>query len=78
MCRLPKLRIKLSSQQVAQDTCSLEQSKYRFNWGHEPFLIVVEGQVIASYEELEELAKQERFKGREFLEVKLEDILIGG
>jgi hypothetical protein len=78
MSLLPKLNIKLPSQNVAEETCSLEQMEFRFNWGHEPFLIVVEGQTIGSYEQLKELAQQDCFKDREFLEVEVKNIIIGG
>lgn len=75
---MPKLRIKPPSQKVAEEVFTLEQMKYRFNWGHEPFLILVEGQVIGSYQELIELAKQDRFEDREFLEAEVQNILVGG
>jgi hypothetical protein len=78
MSEVPKLRIKSTSQKVAEEVCTLEQMKYRFNWGHEPFLILVEGQVIGSYEELIELAKRDRFENREFLEAEVQNILVGG
>ena len=78
MSRLPKLRIKQPSQKMAEEICSLEQMEYRFNWGHEPFLIVVEGEPIGTYEQLKELAQQDRFKDKEFLEVEVKNILVGG
>ena len=75
---LPKLRIKLPSPNAAEDICDLQEAKYRFNWGHEPFLILVEKQPVSSYEELIEFAKLNRFKDREFLEVELQPFLAGG
>ena len=78
MSTSPRLRIKLESQHVPEDVCSLEEAEYRFNWGHEQFIIVVEGRVIATYEELKALADQDLFRDREFLEVELAPILIGG
>ncbi len=78
MSSLPKLRIKLPFQKVAEEVCGLQQMKFRFNWGHEPFLIVVEGQPIGSFEELEELVQQDLFKDKEFLEVEVRNILVGG
>lgn len=78
MSSLPKLRIKLPSQKVAEEVCSLEQMKFRFDWGHEPLLILVEGQAIGSYEQLEELVQQDVFKDKEFLEVDVRNILVGG
>ena len=63
---------------MAEDICDFQEAKYRFNWGHEPFLIFVEKQPIASYEELIELVKLNQFKDREFLEVELQPLLAGG
>ncbi len=76
--KLPKLKIKLPSPNGAEDICDLQEAKYRFNWGHEPFLILVEKKPIASYEELIELVKLNRFEDREFLEVELQPLLAGG
>jgi hypothetical protein len=78
LLNLPKLKIKSLSQNATEDICDFQEAKYRFNWGHEPFLILVEKQPITSYEELVELAKLNRFKGREFLEVELQPLLVGG
>jgi len=75
---LPKLRVKLPSDHQAQDVCSVEEARYRFNWGRDPFLVVVEGHHVRSFEELRDLAGQERFKGREFLEVEIHPLLAGG
>jgi hypothetical protein len=74
----PKLRIKLPSPGAAEDICDLQEARYRFNWGHEPFLILVEKQPISSYEELMEFVKLNRLKDREFLEVELQPLLAGG
>ena len=76
--KLPKLKIKIPSPNVAEDICDFREAQYRFNWGHEPFLILVEKQPISSYEELIELAKLDRFKDREFLKVELQPLLAGG
>jgi hypothetical protein len=76
--KLPKLKIRLPSPNGAEDICDLQEAKYRFNWGHEPFLILVEKKPIASYEELMEFVKMNRFKDREFLEVELQPLLAGG
>lgn len=78
MLKLPKLKIKLPSLNGVEDICDFEEAKNRFNWGHEPFLIVVENQPVASYEELMELAKLNQFRGREFLMVELHPLLAGG
>ena len=78
MEKLPKLRIKPPSPNGAEDVFDFEQAQYRFNWGHEPFLILVENRPVASYEELVELANQDRFREKEFLEVELQPLLAGG
>jgi hypothetical protein len=39
---------------------------------------VVEGEVIRTYEELVQMASQDRFKDREFLEVQMETVIAGG
>jgi hypothetical protein len=75
---LPKLRIRLPAPSETRDICSLEQARYRFDWGRDPFLIVVEGQAVDSFENLMKLAGQDRFKDREFLEVEVQPLLAGG
>jgi hypothetical protein len=75
---LPKLRIKLPSPNSVEDICDLHEAKHRFNWGREPFLILVEKQPVASYEELIEFVKRNQFKDKEFLEVELQPLLAGG
>ncbi len=75
---LPRLKIKLPSSTVAEEICDLEQAKYRFNWGHEPFLILVENETVFSYDDLVKLAQQDRFKSKEFLTVELQPFLAGG
>jgi len=78
MPRMPRLRIRLLSEVATEDTCTLEEAESRFNWGREPFVIVAENQAIGSYQDLVDLAKEERFRDKEFLDVELQPILIGG
>jgi hypothetical protein len=75
---LPKLRVRLPSDHEAQDVYSIEEARYRFNWGRDPFLIVVEGRHVSSFDELLDLVRQERFKGRPFLDVEIQPLLAGG
>ncbi len=75
---LPRLRIKPSSPTGAEDIFDFEQARYRFNWGHEPFLIVVEDQPVFSYEDLLKLVEQEPLKDKELLEIELQPLLAGG
>jgi hypothetical protein len=56
----------------------VEEAHHRFNWGHEQFVIVVEGRVITTYEELKALADQDAFRSKEYLDVELAPILMGG
>jgi hypothetical protein len=74
----PKLRIKLPAPNGAEDVCDLQEAKHRFNWGHEPFLILVEKQPISSYEELIEFVKRNSLRDRDYLEVELQPLLAGG
>ncbi len=78
MSKLPRLRIKPSFPGAPEDVFDLEQARHRFNWGHEPFLIVVEGHPVSSFEELTRLAQQDRFREKEVLEVELHPLLAGG
>ena len=77
MPKLPKLKVQILFGYPIEDICDLEQARYRFSYGRGG-LVVVEGQVVNSYEELVQLAKDDRYKGKEFLEVDLVEILGGG
>jgi len=77
MPTLPKLKVKLPFGYPDEDICELEQAKYRFSYGDE-YLVVVEGQVINSYEELAQLASRDDYKDKEFIEVVLLPALAGG
>ena len=74
----PKLKIKLPHNDNSQEICTIEEAQYRFNWGHEPFLIIVEGKAISSYEELMELIKDERLREKDFLIIEIQPLLAGG
>ena len=78
MSKLPKLKVKLNFGYPNEDICELEQAKYRFSYGG-GVVVVVEGQVVNSHEELLELATHDNYKDREFLDVLLiADIPAGG
>lgn len=77
MAKLPKLKVKRLFGYPDEDICELEQAKYRFNYGGD-VVIMVEGQVVNSHEELVQLATQDNYKDREFLEVVLITELVGG
>lgn len=76
--KFPKLKIRLPHSDNANEICTIEEAQYRFNWGHEPFLIIVEGHPVSSYEELIELTKDEHLKERDFLNVEIQPLLVGG
>jgi len=40
--------------------------------------VKVEGEVLVAYDELVRMARQERFQGREFLEVEIMPLISGG
>lgn len=70
MYELPKLMVEIRH---------FEQIRHidkAFFWGDN--LVSVEGQVIRTYEELVQIAIQERYRHKEYLEVKLEPLLNGG
>ena len=78
MAILKKLKIKLPYNNETQDICTIEEAMYRFNWGHEPFLIIVEGRFVSSFEELIRLSEEEPFKEKDFLDVEIQPLLAGG
>jgi len=79
MPKLPKLKIKLPYElpyQSSEEICGLEQAKdLPYGLG---YFVIVGNQVINSYEELVQLATQDCYKGKEFLEVKLLPFIAGG
>ena len=67
MSKLPKLKVYQGSWGKNVEIYDFEQVKqFPLFSGN---IVVVEGQVIHSYEELAQLAAQERYRDREFLEV---------
>ncbi len=68
MSESPKLRVKRSWNPV-EETYDLEQARHLlFNRGSD-MLVIVEGQMVNSYEELVQLAAQAPYKDQESLEV---------
>jgi len=76
MSQLPKLKIKLPLGNLSEDVCELEQAKYRLNF--DDGVLLVEGQTVHSYDELVQLATQDNYKNKEFLEVVLLQVIDGG
>jgi len=78
MSELPKLKIKIPFGYPNEDICDLEQARYRLNFLGGA-VILVEGRAVQSYDELVEMANQDKYKDREFLEVVLlSDLASGG
>ncbi len=68
MPKLPKLKVRRSWNPV-EETHDLEQARnLLFNRGTD-MLVIVEGQMVNSYEELVQLAAQDAYKDKESLEV---------
>ncbi len=80
MSKLPKLRVMTAFEtwDPAEETISLEEAKYRIDF--DTFtLVAIEDQVVRSYDELVQLASQDCYKGKEFLNVVLiYDLVDGG
>ena len=74
--KLPKLKVDGLGWDVSKEICDFEQAKY-FPYTEE-LVIVAEGQVIQSYEDLVRLFDQGRFKDKELLEVSFLPIIVGG
>lgn len=78
MSKLPKLKLKKPYGYPFEEIRDFEQAKdVLFSQGGED-VVVAEGQVIKSYEELVQLATQDSYKDKEFLEVWLLAVEIGG
>jgi len=78
MSKLPKLKVQSPFGSGNEgDICNLEQARHRFDYGSES-VVLVDGQVVNSYEELTQVVTQERYKDKEFLEVVLLPLIAGG
>ena len=69
------MRIKLFGH-INQEICELEQAKSRLSF--DGWSVMVEGKQVRSYDELHQLACQEKFRDREFLQVVVLNKMIGG
>jgi hypothetical protein len=78
MSKLPKLKVKKPFGYPFEEIRNFEEAQYfLFNYGDNA-IVIVEGKVINSYEELVQLAAQASYKDKEFLEVELLPAVIGG
>ncbi|OGO25379.1 MAG: hypothetical protein A2144_09480 [Chloroflexi bacterium RBG_16_50_9] len=76
MGKLPRLRVEGLGWEALGGAHDFEEAR-RFPYGQN-VMVVVEGHVIGSYEELALLAAQPEFRNREFLEVKFLEYVVGG
>ena len=78
MSKLPKLKVKKTPFGYSdEETYVFEQAK-NFSYGQGSF-VMVEGQVVNSYEELVRLVNRDDYKDREFLEIVLVPFMdVGG
>ena len=72
---MPKLLIKAFGD-PGEDICELEDAKYLFNVANQ--LIVIDGQLVRSYDELVKIAAQEKYKDQELIEVIQIPAISGG
>ncbi|MFC1979518.1 hypothetical protein ACFLVS_01390 [Chloroflexota bacterium] len=78
MSKLPKLRVKLLVGHSNEEVRDFEQTQYfLFSYGANT-VVMVEGRIVNSYEELVQLAAQGYYKDKESLEVQLLPAVIGG
>ena len=78
MSKLPRLKV-ISPFKYKAEIYDMEQAKDSlFRSSDIPMNVIVEGQLIHSYEELVQLAAQDEHKNKEMLNVMLIDPAIGG
>ena len=74
--KLPKLKVKGLGWDAAKETCDFDQAKF-FPYQRD-LVIVVEQNVVRSYDDLIKLASQDPYKDKEFLEVQFLPVIVGG
>jgi hypothetical protein len=72
---MPKLLIKVFGD-PGEDICELEDAKYLLDFAGQ--IIVLDGQQICSYDELVNIASQEKYKNQELIEVVQVPAVTGG
>lgn len=63
---MPRVKLKFFGD-PGEDICELEEIKYLFDFPYG--IIVVEGQVVNSYDQLVQIASQGKYKDQEFIEI---------
>lgn len=76
MSPLPKLKIKLPAGNPDEYIYELEKAGQVLNFNEGVF--IVDGQWIRSYNELVNIAKQDKFKDKDFIEVEWLQVIGGG
>ncbi len=76
MSTLPKLKIKFPQGNPDEYIYDLEEARDVLNFSEGVF--IVDGQWIHSFNEIVSLARQERYKEREFIEVEWLHVMGGG
>ena len=71
MSKLPKLRIKLPFGNPDEEIVDLEQARYRFHFGGDMVVLMIDGQAPQTYEELVQMVSQDKYKDKEFIEAEL-------
>jgi len=77
MDKRPQLKVEGLGWDDTDELCDFEQAKY-FPYESLDLLIVAEGEMIRSYEDLLQLAEQDHMKGKKVFEVKFLPIIVGG
>ncbi len=77
MKKLPKVMVEGLGWDVTKKMCDFEQARY-FPYDSRDLTIVVEQQVIRSYEDLLKLVSHEDYKERDILNVKFLPVIVGG
>jgi len=71
MSNLPKLKIKLPFGNPDEEIVDLEQARYRFHFGGDMIVLMIDGQAPQSYEELVQLVTQDKYKDKEFIDAEM-------
>jgi hypothetical protein len=75
--KFPRLRIESFGWGATVRDCEFDQARYLPFAAHD-LIIAVEGEVVRSIEDIQELAERDIHKEKEFLEVKILPVIVGG
>ena len=77
MKKTPKLKVEGLGWDETKEMCDFDQARY-FPYESLDLVIVVEGEVVRSYEEFAALAEREDHRDKVFLDVKFLPVIAGG